>query len=194
LGTPPDRSRAATAVQIAPSLVVGLSCAAFAAFLACGALLLSFSPQSPLCGPGCLEMRLQALAGEGGRLDADGEAQARRLIGSELGLSPLDTGSWLRLAALEAGRGPLNAKAKAALLASYRFTPVDAEMARWRLTFLFEHWQELDPQLRAAAETEIQDLMVAPSSIDILRQMQATIANPTGRLACALLIDRFSTH
>ena len=169
------------------TLWVGATCVLASGFSAI--LLLSFAPFSPFCGPGCLEARLQTLVDPQGQVKAAEVNQARGLIRHELQFSAMDISAWLRQAALETQvSGALGPAAKSALATSYRLAPVDATLARWRLAFVFEHWDQLDSPLRAAAELEIQDLLVEPANIDILRQLEPTIRNPAGRLACQLLI------
>lgn len=155
----------------------------------CVVLLCSFAPFSPLCGPGCLETRLKAMVGANGEVETGKIDEARTLIRRELRFSPMDIPAWLRQAALESQvAGKLSGPARAALSASYRWAPVDASVARWRLAFMFEHWDQLDPQLRDDAMTELQGLLIQPANIEILRQLEPTIRNPAGRLACRLLI------
>jgi hypothetical protein len=161
------------------------------------ALLGSFtSAGRPFCGPACLERRLAALPGPDGRLSPAALQAARGLARDQLAFSPFDAVGWLRLAAIEVDAGPegrLTPAAVAALEASYRFTPVDIRVAAWRLQFAFDHWTELTPALRRAAESELRSLAATPNNRAALRPLGGTIASPGGRLAFHLLygqVDR----
>lgn len=177
----------------APSLLGGVLAAASlgaAAFIAL--LLWSFSAGAAVCGPGCVDRRLDDLADANGAIPADRLPLARELVSRQLSFSPVDVSAWLRLAALDAQiAGGMNAEAVQALETSYRYAPVDATVARWRLAFMFEHWNGLPAGLRGAAVREIQGLLVSPANIHILRDLEPSITNPSGRLACALLRRTF---
>jgi hypothetical protein len=171
-----------------------LALAAAAGAVLAGALLGSFGAAGrPFCGPGCLDRRLQALIAADGRLPPAAQAHARRLAHDQLAYSPFDAVAWLRLAAIEADAAPsgrLSPAAIAALDASYRFTPVDIRVARWRLRFAFDHWTQLPPALRRAAEAEVRSLSATPENRDALRPLAREIAAPGGRLAFHLLFSQ----
>jgi hypothetical protein len=170
---------------------VWLALAAASAAVLAAALLGSFGAAGrPFCGPGCVDRRLEALTGPDGRVPPAALAQARRLVHDQLAYSPFDAVAWLRLAAIETDASPggrLTPAAVAALETSYRFTPVDIRVARWRLRFAFEHWTELSPPLRRAAEAEVRSLSAIPENRDALRPLAREIAAPGGRLAFHLL-------
>lgn len=182
-----------TAAKPAGGPALWLMLAAVGAALLAAALLGSWRSQgAPFCGPGCIDARLAALTAADGSLPARAYNPARALVRRQLGYSPFDPAGWLRLAALEtaAGGGRLTPQARLALERSYRFTPVDIRVARWRLRFAFDHWIELDPGLRKSAETELRSLCAATSNLEVLRSLSGEVSAPAGRLALSLLLDQ----
>lgn len=168
-------------------LVAGASlcAAAFAAVLIAGNGLAG----RPFCGPGCLEARLARLTGPNGRIDPRRAEEGRALLNEALALSPFDASAWLRLAALEAETtGALGERGRRALEASYRYAPVNAEIARWRLVFTFDHWREASPQTRAAARAEMHSLGLTGANRAMMRGLESAIGDPAGRLAYHLLL------
>jgi hypothetical protein len=154
-----------------------------------GVLALSFLASGPsFCGPGCIDRRMDALVASDGRVNPSQASRARDLIRRRLELSPFDDGAWLRLAALEVETaGVFTPAARAAVETSYRYAPVDAAVARWRLAFVFEHWREVTPSIRKSAEMEMRSLGVWVENRRMLAELERQIADPTGRLAFHLL-------
>jgi hypothetical protein len=143
----------------------------------------------PFCGPGCLEARLTRLTGPDGRVDSRRADEGRAILERALAVSPFDASAWLRLAALEAETtGVLGERGRRALDASYRYAPVNAEVARWRLVFTFDHWREVSPATREAARAEMRSLGLTGANRAMMRGLEGAIGDPAGRLAYHLLL------
>jgi hypothetical protein len=146
------------------------------------------SGAGPLCGPACLDRRVEALLESDGSLPPAARPQARHLIQQELALSPFNTTAWLRLAALEtdAQGGRLRGRGAEALSASYRYAPIDPEVALWRTAFVFNHWGDAPANVRTSAEREIRLLSARdPKAFaGLIRQ----IRDPSGALAYRMLV------
>jgi len=112
-------------------------------------------------------------------------ALAERETWRELKVAPTRTVPWMRLAYIDAKRngGRLTAAGLGDLERSYTFSPYDRDIGVWRLAFLYEHWDELNPIVRKAALEETAGLWGLPSRQAQLRQFPARISNPAGRLA-----------
>jgi hypothetical protein len=68
--------------------------------------------------------------------------------------SPMTSAPWLRIAWLRSRSGPLDAEALNAIERSYTVEPYAGDVQSWRLTFLYDHWRELTPDIRALATAE----------------------------------------
>ena len=105
--------------------------------------------------------------------------------------APTQAQSWVNLAFIDVA---INRKLTAAglqdLQHSYDFEPLGPDISTWRLRFLFEHWDQLTPELRSAAAEELDAVGRRTQGREALESMQARIASPGGRLAAALLIAR----
>lgn len=144
------------------------------------------SPASPICGPSCQDARFaQAMTPEGSLRDIP---EGRAAIEAKLGMSPFDTGAWLRLSVLEAGgyRAPLNARSAQALENSYRLAPTDVGFSHWRLVYAFNHWEDLSPGLRQSAAAEGRMMVLAGDAV--IRALNADITDPAGSLAFRFLV------
>lgn len=174
----------------APRSPVLLMCAAVGGALVSLAMALSVIGEGigPLCGPACLEGRLAKLQDADGTLPPARREEARRLIGAQLGYSPFNTGAWLQLAALElaANGGRLEGRAATAVEASYRFAPINAEVALWRTRLVFNHWREASEEIRLAAQREVQ--LLARQDLEPFVKLQASIQDPSGSLAYRFLL------
>jgi hypothetical protein len=196
--TPRPPTRDGRGSVIAPGSVARCVLAGTSAVAALASAILFLSmldTPSGLCSPGCLERRLSALMDASGDLRTGQFSEAEGLIRRELAFSAFDDTAWLRQAALETTRaGRLDAAAVRALEASYRVAPVDVDMARWRLVFLFQHWSEVSPQSRLQAGREMTSLAVAPENIPGLKALGQKISNPSGRLAFQLMSDQLGAR
>ncbi len=144
------------------------------------------STSSPICGPSCQDARFaQAVTPDAGLEDA---RRARAAVEAKLGMSPFDTGAWLRLSVLEAGgyREPLNARSAQALENSYRLAPIDVGFTHWRLVYAFNHWKELPPGLRQSAAAEGRMMVLAGEPV--IKALQADITDSAGSLAFRFLV------
>lgn len=146
------------------------------------------STASPICGPPCQDARFaRAVSPEASVGDA---RQARAAVDAKLGMSPFDTGAWLRLAVLEAGgyRAPLNVRSTQALENSYRFAPIDVGFTHWRLRYAFNHWPDLSPGLRQSVAAE--GRMVVLAGEPVIKALEADITDPAGLMAFRFLVMR----
>jgi hypothetical protein len=123
-----------------------------------------------------------------GALPPAARPEVRALIRQELALSPFNTSAWLRLAALEADAngGRLNGTAGAALSASYRYAPIDPEVALWRTAFVFNHWGDAPPDVRTWAERETR--LLAQRDPKAFANLMGQIRDPSGALAYRMLV------
>lgn len=102
---------------------------------------------------------------------------------AELGAQPMDAAGWLRIAYLKSADGkPLDAESLDAIEKSYTVSPYGPGFASWRLRFLYEHWDQLTPDIRTDVTDEYTTITQALGSpID-----PTTLENPSGRLAAQL--------
>lgn len=172
--------RGRAALLIACLAMTGAAAAMTAAALPLGA--------GPLCGPSCLDRRIEALLDARGSLPPSARPQARDLINRELALSPFNTAAWLRLAVLETDThgGRLTPTGSAALRASYRYAPIDPEVALWRTTFAFNHWRDASPDLRWSAEREYR--LLSERDPQSFSRLIDQIRDPSGALAYRMLV------
>lgn len=180
-------------VRLEPGSWVGWVFAGVAGVGAVVALSMSLSMTgsgpAALCGPQCLDRPIAVLLS--GQPPAPAAVdKARVLVRRQLAASPFDASAWLRLGLIEtlSGDGRLGAEGVRALEASYRYAPVDVDVARWRLTFVFEHWREASPTVRKAAEREVRVLFAAPQNRPGMRRWARIIGDRSGRLAAGLMI------
>lgn len=164
-------------------LVCGVACLGLT-----GAMAISTwsSTSSPICGPPCQDARFaQAVSPQGGLEDA---RRARAAVDAKFGMSPFDTGAWLRLSVLEAGGygGTFNARSAQALENSYRLAPIDVGFSHWRLVYAFNHWKALSPGLRQSAAAEGRMMILAGEPV--IRALDADITDPAGSLAFRFLV------
>ena len=112
-------------------------------------------------------------------IKADQESQAA------LAQAPATANAWLRRAYVrQLGTQTLDGQALDYLDKSYQAAPLGPDVTRWRLRFIFEHWPETTPALRALAVNEMRNFARYHSGgPDIVR----AIHNPTGRWAAALV-------
>lgn len=157
-------------LAMASGVAAALAMTAFVAATGVGA--------AGLCSAGCLDRRIQALQ--------SGSGAGRDLISRQLANSPFDASAWLRLAAIESRDGAISRNGAAALDASYRYSPVNTEVALWRTQFAFSHWGDIGATSQKAAINEVSALYGhAPEGFVSL---QAAIADPAGALSYRLLV------
>jgi hypothetical protein len=159
------------------------------------AALLASTGDAPLdfCGPPCLNRRIEVTLDGAEQVSAPKITAADDLVDRQLAWSAFDASAWLRRAALETARaGRFDDKARHALEMSYRVAPVDVGVARWRLAFLFQHWEEASAFSRTQARREIASLAIAPENRPALRAIERNISDPGGHLAFRLITDELS--
>ncbi len=102
-----------------------------------------------------------------------------------LALAPANPRPWLRLAYIESRRsGQLTQTGLEHLERSYVLAPYGPDDSPWRLSFMFEHWDRLTPELRQFALRELA-LQRREAGQHILTQ----VTNPQGRLALAVMLE-----
>ena len=166
----------AFAMMVASALGAGYALMAAAAAIGTGA--------GPLCSAGCLDRRIEgldALPASSQRVDA-----ARDLVGRQLANSPFDDTGWLRRSLLGRGLDGLNPEGARALAASYRFAPVDVQVARWRTQFTFDNWSSAGPEAQAAALKEVRVLY--PRNPAAFEALARSIRDPVGGLVYRFLL------
>jgi hypothetical protein len=172
-----------TALMRRGPLVCGIACLGLTGTMAISTW---SSTSSPICGPPCQDARFAQAVSPEGRLEDT--RRARAAVDAKLGMSPFDTGAWLRLSVLEAGGygGPLNARSTQALENSYRLAPIDVGFTHWRLVYAFNHWKELSPGLRQSAAAEGRMMVLAGEPV--IKALRGDIADPAGSLAFRFLV------
>ncbi len=124
----------------------------------------------------------QSLAVSGGKPNW---ALAEQETWRELRVAPTRTLPWMRLAYIDASShgGRLTADGLGDVQHSYTFSPYDRDIGVWRLEFLYDHWDELNPDIRKAALEETAGLWGLPSRQAQIRQFPVQVSNAAGRLA-----------
>jgi hypothetical protein len=108
-------------------------------------------------------------------------AEALKINRASLDAAPMNAAAWMRIAWLKTRNGSsLDAQGLDAIEKSYSVSPYGPDVSVWRMTFLFEHWEQLTPDIRKE--------VLAEQSVQPWRQTfdAATITNPSGRLAAQL--------
>ena len=107
-----------------------------------------------------------------------------------LDAAPMSAAPWLRIAYLRSRNGqPLDGPALDAIERSYTVAPYGADVTGWRLTFLYDHWSELTPGIRAEVTAEHLTLVTYQQPV----WSPAAIKNPSGRLAATFTQARALT-
>ncbi len=115
------------------------------------------------------------------------EAAARRALAQ----SPTSAVAWLELARIDRMRGGrLGRAGMASLQRSYDFEPLGPEVSRWRMSFAFENWEALTPELRRSVLGEFEALWAGADSHWSLSELAKHVANPSGRVAALLTVRR----
>ncbi len=124
--------------------------------------------------------------GSEGRADAAAASPETPLVEAAaadraaIAAAPLSAAAWLRLAYISSRDGrPLDAEALDAIERSYSVAPFGADVTAWRLTFLYDHWGELTPEIRAEAVAE----HLAMVGNQLPKWTPDAITNPAGRMA-----------
>jgi len=106
-----------------------------------------------------------------------------------LDAAPMSAGPWLRIAWLRSRNGePLDGPALEAIERSYTVSPYGDAVTAWRLTFLYEHWDQLTPEIRSEVTAEHLTAIsyARPWTPDGLK-------NPAGRMAATFTQARALT-
>lgn len=114
------------------------------------------------------------------------EAETRRSLEQSVATPT----AWLRLAYLEHERaGGFSPAVALAVRRSYDAAPYGPDDTPWRLTFLFDNWQAIGPELRASALSELR--LARAHNGGALRGLPDSIRDPSGRLAATLALGRY---
>lgn len=193
LATGSKKKRLTAAVWTAPAAGAMAAVAVVGAMLVLAALPNGAAKAGPLtlmelaAGYGrAAERTFEAAKPSAAALDAS-EAASRAAIAQ----SPYDTNSWARLALIDRLRnGRLTAAGLKALSVSYDLAPLDRFVARWRIRFALENWQDLDPQVRRAAQNEALVFLKTPALAGTTRKDLGQISNPTGVMIAAFWLNQ----
>jgi hypothetical protein len=105
-----------------------------------------------------------------------------------LASSPSTASAWLRAAYIrQQMSGSLGPESLRDLETSYRVAPLGPGVTRWRLRFVFENWQSVNPRIRSAA---LNELRVFASYHSGSGDLVDSIENPAGRLAAKLTVRK----
>jgi O-antigen ligase len=105
---------------------------------------------------------------------------------------PYDTSAWLRIAYIEGRASRLRPAGLAALQHSYDLVAVDPDMARWRVLFCLERWNELTPRLQEAVKLE--GRLLASIETQDLKTAVAQLRNPAGRAVADKWFAQSNVH
>lgn len=156
--------------------------------LAGGCLLLALAAAVTLAGgPILLELAPRREANAQALLAHDKPDRLGAAVETRAALAqaPTTASAWARLAHLErTSAGTLPSSALNPLERSYAVAPFGPDITPWRVRFLFEHWPQLTPSLRAKAAAELRTL--ARHRDGVARDLVQSISNPAGRLAATL--------
>jgi len=159
------------------------ACAALAATtLMSGAALAigAGSPATPLPVLAGLGVGAEARADLAATSPETPAAEAMAADRAAIKAAPLSAAAWLRIAYIKSRDGrPLDAEALDAIERSYSVAPFGADVTGWRLTFLYDHWGELTPQIRAEATQEHTTLIAWQQPVWNID----SINDPAGRMA-----------
>lgn len=104
-----------------------------------------------------------------------------------LSLSPTNPWGGLRLAYVEHARaGRLGPRGLAALQQSYDVSPYGPQVSPWRITFAFDQWAELTPDLRRQTASELR--VVGPHHPHMAQVAVSRITDRQGRLAARTVL------
>lgn len=105
-----------------------------------------------------------------------------------LAQAPLSSTALIRRAYIaDRKAGHLTPSVVESLQASYRAAPLGPDASTWRLAYVFNHWAQSPPALRAKATDEMAAYArFNPGAASLAR----AIASPSGRLAAALIMRR----
>lgn len=115
-------------------------------------------------------------------------AAVRRTTLETLGQAPLTASAWLRLAWLADRDGRVSER-NAMLDRSYAVAPFGPDVTAWRLGFAYQAWSTLTPELRRQAGAELVATLATRGRL--AREIEATIDDPSGRLAYGLSVRAF---
>ena len=131
----------------------------------------------------------RAVASTAEASSAAGRDLARADTMRSLRLSPYNSWAWCRLAYIDVQRnGVLGPDGLQALEMSYKAAPLGPSVTRWRLTFLFNHWGGLTPELRMQAQRELKAR--GPLARDLVKLLLDHVDDPSGSLALTLMLAR----
>lgn len=115
--------------------------------------------------------------------------RARQETWQALNQSPADDAAWLRLAYIDRlAHGRLTADGLKWLERSYDVAPFGPETSFWRVRFCWENWDSLTPELRKQVADEVR--VQWPTRNGDYIAISAAVANPSGRLASALMVSQ----
>lgn len=115
--------------------------------------------------------------------------RARQETWQALNQSPADDAAWLRLAYIDRlAHGRLTSAGTTWLERSYEVAPFGPETSFWRVRFAFENWDALTPELRKQVYDEVR--VQWPTRKADYTAISVAVANPSGRLASALMVSQ----
>lgn len=119
-------------------------------------------------------------------IDPTLSAGAAEANDAALARAPMTAESWTRKAYLRyLETGKVDERAAKDMMMSYAVSPLDPDISRWRIRFLFENWTTLPPDLRALALTELKNFAHFHKGSGALA---SSIQNPAGQLAASFTV------
>jgi hypothetical protein len=117
--------------------------------------------------------------------------RAQRLSRQAIAQNPYDIAAWLRIASADALRhGRLGPEGVAALGRSYDLVGVDPYVATWRVGFALQHWEDLPPEIKAAAREEAMAAGRPWTHREKMLKVLGGVQNPRARITAALWASR----
>ena len=116
----------------------------------------------------------------------------KALTTRELELSPARADGWLRLAMIAVMEKQSNAKVSALLDKSYLVAPLDPQIFPARTRFVLEHWDQISIGVRKETLDAVRAGWMSWIEKQEILYLAKRIANPSGRLAIALEVEKLS--
>ena len=119
--------------------------------------------------------------------------RAKALTTRELELSPARADGWLRLAIIASMEKQSNSTLAGLLDKSFLVAPLDPEIFAARTRFALEHWNQINPGVRQEALEAVRAGWLNWIEKQEILSLSKRIANPSGRLAIALEVEKLSS-
>ena len=120
-------------------------------------------------------------------------SSVKALTTRELELSPARADGWLRLAIVASIEKQPNAKVSALLDKSYLVAPLDPQIFPVRTRFVLEHWNQITVGVRQEALDAVRTGWMNWIEKQEIIYLSKRVANPSGRLAIALEVEKLSS-